>query len=167
MVKAAVRIAFLVLSLLLVASPIRANPISVGGIDVSWEHMGESIEFVLTAPTEGWVAVGFNAVDDIVGADLFMAATQDGETQAEHFYVAGRGDPRPINSVGRDSWIHSTVAETDDGKSTVTLRLSPDETSDRFAGLKAGETLYLILAYSVSADFDHHSRVRRHIQVTL
>ena len=116
--------------------------IDVAGMHVAWRFVDDAIEFTATAPTTGWVAVGFNTKDDIVGANLVMGAVQHGILQIADKYVVDFGDPRRF-------------------------RL-PITASDRYhLNLQPGTTLYLIAAYSMDDDFAHHSRMRKHVQITL
>ncbi len=161
------RVLLIFTSLLFFAGSLRANPITVEGMQVSWEHRDTSVEFVVKAPTKGWVAVGFNEVDSIVGAELIMAGVKGDETQSEHFYVVGPGDPRPVSSLNRVSMVTNAKGSVDKGAIEVTLRLDSGVDLNRSLSLRPGTRLYLILAYSVSPDFDHHSRMRRHVAVEL
>lgn len=147
--------------------PLGANPIETGGMTVSWEHREDGIEFSLTAPTTGWVAVGFNDSDDIVGADLVMARVESGQSEARHFYVVRAGDPRPVESLGESSIVRNVDGRISDGVVEVHVRLDPALGPGRSFDLSPGTNLYLIVAYSVSQDFDHHSRMRRHVEVEL
>lgn len=52
--------------------------IEVGGMTVEWSlQSGGRFICTVSAPTRGWVAVGFNTRDDIVGANLIMASVQN------------------------------------------------------------------------------------------
>ena len=142
-----------------------ANPVDVGGIRVQWRHSEDTVEFTVTAPTSGWVAVGFNEVDNIVGAELVMMRAEAGGVHASHRSVLGAGDDRPVELLGRGSAIVAADGAVASGRATFRLRLRHD--LGAAPSLAPGSELILILAYSVSPDFDHHSRVRRHIRVRL
>lgn len=142
-----------------------AHELEVDGMRISWSYREDEIEITLSAPTEGWVAVGFNTVDDIVGAELVMARTTGAETYAEHRYVVAPGDHRPVTSMGRLSMVKSAEGIVVDGRVEITLRLFPEHAALPEIRLNPGQRLYLILAYSVSPDFNHHSRMRRHVEV--
>ena len=154
-------------SLALFSVPLGANPIEVGGMSVSWDHRANGIEFHVVAPTLGWVAIGFNDVDNIVGADLIMARVQGGQSEARHLYVVAAGDPRPVESLGRPSIIQESDGRHRRGATEIRLRLDHAFGSGRSLNLTRGATLYVIVAYSESPDFDHHSRMRQHVLVEL
>ncbi len=48
--------------------------IGIEGMTVSWHFAEGFIDITATAPTRGWVAVGFNRRDEIVGTNLVMGA---------------------------------------------------------------------------------------------
>lgn len=142
-----------------------ANPVEAGGIRAQWRHREDTVEFTVTAPTTGWVAIGFNEVDSIVGAELVMMRAEAGGVYASHRNVLGAGDPRPVEQLGRASAVLAAGGAIASGRATFRLRLHHDLGAP--PSLAPGSELVLILAYSVSPDFDHHSRVRRHIRVRL
>mgnify|MGYP006290164479 FL=1 len=161
------RLALVVLAMALSAGRLHSDYLEAGGMRVSWVHHEHEVEFLVSAPTEGWVAVGFNKVDDIVGAELIMARILRGNSHAEHRYVVAPGDHRPVSTLGRPSMLRGAVGLISEARVHFTFRLQRPADSGQGVGLRPGERLYLIVAYSVSSDFDHHSRVRRHLEVVL
>ena len=161
------RIVLALSGLALFGVPLDASPVESGGMRVSWSHQNDEIVFALSAPTEGWVAIGFNTVNDIVGAELVMVRVTDAVAYAEHRYVVAPGDHRPVSSFGRSSAVRAVGGAVSGRRVDVDLRLATDLTPDSGVSLVPGQRLYLIMAYSVSPDFDHHSRMRRHVRVEL
>ncbi|MEM9397937.1 MAG: DOMON domain-containing protein [Pseudomonadota bacterium] len=141
--------------------------LEVADIQVDWKHRNGDIEFTIVAPTSGWVALGFNDVNSIVGAELIMANVKDGEAHAKHFYVVGPGNPKPVKSLGRESIVLDVEGEIANGTISMKLLLEDEIAGRAPLTLKSGENVFLIVAYSVSPDFDHHSRIREHISVKL
>ena len=146
---------------------VRAASLEIEGMQVAWEHRDGGIEFILEAPTQGWVAIGFNEVNSIVGADLIMAGIRDGQTRAEHLFVEDFGAPRPVRDLGRASKVRSVRAQLQGESIAVALLLDQLVNAELSRDLHSGREIYLIVAYSISPDFDHHSRMRRHLAVKL
>ena len=141
--------------------------IDVAGMHVAWRFIDDAIEFTATAPTTGWVAVGFNTKDDIVGANLVMGAVQHSILQIADKYVVDFGDPRMVTEIGGIDAIDQPFGYESHAQTTIRFRL-PITASDRYhLNLQPGTTLYLIAAYSMDDDFAHHSRMRKHVQITL
>ncbi len=153
---------FLMLSLLTVVNG--QSPLSVAGMDFTYVLQGDSVTLTLKAPTQGWVLVGFNDQAGIVGADLKMLGVKQGQGYASDQTVVGIGKhPNDAILAGRND-IRLLYAEEFKAYTQVTFRIP----------LRSGDSLdfqhqrdrpfWLILAYSVSDDWEHHSRVRRHLQ---
>jgi hypothetical protein len=140
--------------------------INSNGMSVRWRHIPEGVEFVVTGPTAGWVAIGFNDHDSIVGAELFMAAVQDGVGVAEHHRVVAVGLHPNVESMGVPSALSHAEVALDERGSTVAHFVVQAEYVPNVR-LTRGEMLWLIIAYSVAPEFDHHSRIRSHVRITM
>ncbi len=147
----------------------RAGSVTVEGIEVVWAFAGAFLTVTVSAPTDGWVAVGFNSRNDIVGSELFMAARRGEGPVAEHHLVTGAGVHPPVESLGRQSALVDFAVDEHSGmlRAGITARFTINPEYVRSVPLTPGGEVVLILAYSVSPDFDHHSRVRRHVAVVL
>ncbi len=147
------------------SEPIR-DVIEIEGMRVTSSRSASGVEFELVAETSGWVAIGVNERDAIVGSDLFMAAVQNGRGVAEHHIVTGPGvHPRAEELDRRSAIVASNVRFDESGRTTAHLVLDPDLVSGE--RLEAGVDVFLIAAWSIAPEFDHHSRVRRHVRVRL
>lgn len=125
-----------------------------------WEHDQESVRFHLTAHTVGWLAIGFTKDESIVNTNLIMARVVDGEAYGEDQYVIKAGQHPKVESLGVISRIFEISGEQKNGLTTISFSL-PSESLDRYHfDLSEGNTINVWLAYSVSGDFDHHSRKR-------
>ncbi len=144
-----------------------ANPIDVGGMHIAWSHGNGAITFDVNAPTTGWVAVGFNETDSIVGADLVLMRIVDGKVEVQNSFVVAAGDYRPVGEVGGVSIVLSTEGGLSDGRIAMRVVLDTRGAAPHHYALGPGSEIVLIAAYSVSPDFRHHSRMRRHVRVRL
>ena len=143
------------------------NSIEVGGMSISWHHESQSVHFTVEAPTTGWVAIGFNDTDDIVGADLIMMRVVNGIVETRNWSVVAAGDPRPVEERGGASIVIGADGRIEGESIHFEVSLRSDGETPLHFPLEPGSELFLIAAYSVSTDFDHHSRMRRHLRVTL
>lgn len=144
-----------------------ATPIVVNGVDVAWRLDGPTLQFTVSAPTAGWVALGLNSEDDIVGTELFMMRFTENGPEASHRYVSAVGDHRPVEQFGRDTIISELAGRRGRGSTEFTITLRVDCPYYQGPPLTSGAQPWLIVAYSASPDYDHHSRMREHVRIRL
>lgn len=135
-----------------------------------WQVVDDRLAVRLAAPTTGWVLVGFNDRPGLDGARLFFTRVRAGRVEAE----AHRTDfrfPAPfhqrIAAHGGVEDFRDLAGEIRDGvtRTRFTVPLVPN--GARHVPLSPGKRVYVILAWSVSDDFDHHSRMREAAWITL
>ncbi|NAY92355.1 hypothetical protein GTQ34_10525 [Muricauda sp. JGD-17] len=144
-----------------------AQEIQVERMKVSWQHHDEVVSFTASAPDDGWVALGFNSKDDIVGSNLIMVGVTGSKVTAEDFYVVSAGNPQPVKSLNSESQIINSSGSEENGITTVTFSIPIKAFDDYHFDLTKGRKLWLICAYSMEDEFDHHSRMRKHVEITL
>lgn len=144
-----------------------SSSITVRDMDIRWTEEADCWSFELSAPTTGWVALGFNQKNDIVHTNLIMTAVRQGAVSSEDFYVVGFGNPQPITKLGGSRAISELEGEEKNGHTTVRFSI-PKKANDQYHyDLKAGDEIWLICAYSRADEFDHHSMMRQHVKVRL
>ena len=142
--------------------------VNLNGMTFNYEILEDShIEISLEAPTKGWVGVGFNDHNDIVGSDLYLFHVVGQEAEALDMKVVGLGNPKIDSQLGGTHSVAVLKGQEVDGRTKVTFRL-PFPSSDPYDFRhELGKQFWLILAYSTHDEFDHHSRMRKHIPFTL
>jgi hypothetical protein len=144
-----------------------AKHLEVNGMTIDWQHRNDRVFFSLSAPTEGWVTLGFNEKDDIVGTNLIFCRVISGKVEVADHFVVGMGNHQPTEKVGGTSVFKDISGEEKGGKTTVSFSM-PVEASDKFHfDLTRGTSKWFICAFSAEDDFYHHSRMREHRQVKL
>ncbi|MEO1052848.1 MAG: DOMON domain-containing protein [Bacteroidota bacterium] len=143
------------------------NKVEVNGMTFQYEIKNEQLEITLEAPTTGWLGVGFNTDNNIVGSDLLLFHIVEGKTEGLDMYVKGFGDPREDKLIGGTDDIRIISGVESAGHSKVRFSI-PLQSKDQYDFKHvAGQDFWLILAYSVDDDFGHHSRMRKHIRYRL
>ncbi len=137
------------------------------GISLTYTIADKHLVCELKAETLGWVGVGFNTENSIVGSDLLLFNIVKGQASCVDLFVKSAGNPLPDEALGGKHTIELLDAE--EKSSTTKVKFSiPLSSGDPFDFKhEMGKRFWLILAYSVADDFKHHSRVRRHIPITL
>ena len=138
--------------------------VSIQGMELSYALRSDSIDITLSAPTRGWVGIGFNKVNSIVGSDLMLFHIVENKSEVLDMFVLSAGNPKPdVELGGSTTAVIKQALET--GNRTVIDFSMPLHSKDPYDfPLEPGKDFWLILAYSTHDEFDHHSRMRRHIQ---
>lgn len=133
------------------------------GITFTYEILDDDLKCTLTAPTNGWIGVGFNDKDSIVGSDLLLFNIVDGKPSSTDLFVKATGNPVRDEDNGGKNTITILGGTEKDSSTTVTFSIPIDSGDHNDFLHQVDKETWLILAYSVDDDFRHHSRVRKHI----
>ncbi|MEM7573215.1 MAG: hypothetical protein AAF433_09955 [Bacteroidota bacterium] len=140
----------------------------LGPMQYRWEHRGDRVFFEVISPDDGWIVLGLNQQDNIVGASLFFGGQRNEEQYFAERYVTGFGENSSFAELGWASKIADvSVTTTADDRERLSFSLPHQPVADYEYDLSPGQSVWLILAYSVSDDLGHHSRFRQHVQVRL
>jgi len=143
------------------------NSVTKNEMQVSWSHSNESIEFIMRAPTTGWVTIGFNDKDEITNAYLLMGRIVGDKAELMEHYTVSPGKYKSLLEMGESSSIQYVKGTEADHNTSITFSL-PQQARNKYGkNLTKEMTYYLIMAYSVSDDFQHHSSMRTSLQVQL
>ncbi len=141
--------------------------LKVEGFELEWSHTDDQIAFSLKAPTEGWVAIGFTEGSNIVDTNLIQGRVKNGSIVIEDQFVTGFGKHPTVESLGVPSRISNLRGEEYNGVTTISFSIKQKKLDELHYDLSEGKEINVWLAYSVSDDFDHHSRKRILRKITL
>ncbi|MEL6193379.1 MAG: DOMON domain-containing protein [Bacteroidota bacterium] len=163
-----VRLASLFLLSFLVFNTAHAQKqVEVGGMTVTWSYEGEKLKMELTAPNDGWVALGFNHKNDIKDTHLLMFTYENGNSLINDLYVKAAGNPVPVKEMFNDKADVSYECAEQGKVTKVSFTIDAATYPDYSTSIKEGTKLWLICAFSEDDDFAHHSMMRKHVEVTL
>ena len=137
------------------------------GMTIQWRYQNERVYFDVSAPTEGWLTIGFNENKGIVGAYLLMANVIGERAQVVEHYTMDQGKYLPIESLGMEPQVLDVDGSQTSGKTKVKFSIPIQKNNKYQKDLTKGSQYTLILAYSRADDFQHHSMMRTHIPITL
>ena len=84
---------------------------------VSWKMDKEYIHFEMEAPTNGWVAIGFNETTSLAGTYLLMGRIRNGKSEVVEHYTENPGNYKPIADLGI---LNKVISITGDEKENLT-----------------------------------------------
>lgn len=140
--------------------------IRADGVVFDWRHKRNRLFARMEAPTTGWVAVGFNTETTLAGT-RFVIATGSGPDMHAEEHVAEPPNHRRVEELGLTPAVADLALEIEDGKSRLSFSLPHRFADTPTPVLSPGQKSFLMLAWSLAPDFDHHSAWRRHFETTL
>lgn len=132
-----------------------------------WAVEGENLHMILSAPTEGWVAVGFNPSKVMKDADYKLAYVQGSDTVIEDHFGTGLFGHKIDSSIGGSSNFELINGSESDGITTVEFTM-PLNSGDEFDSiLEEGDEVKVLLAYGSSDDLSRKHKKRTSIIIEL
>ena len=137
------------------------------GMTVKWEIVDDQLHVEMSAPTEGWVTVGFNENSNITGAYLLMGRVRNGKAEVVEHFTSSPGNYQPISNYKVPNQVKD-IKGSENGKNTeLTFKIPIAAASKYHKHLTKGSTWSMIMAYSLEDDFQHHSIRRTSVSIKL
>ena len=155
------------LSTLSLAQNNAPNRVEKNGMIVSWQMLENDIQITMTAPTDGWVAIGLNPKNQLAGSSFMMGRVVDGKGEVVDFYTIKPGDVHPVEKLGGKTAVGQVKGAEYNGNTSITFNLDANPGGDFHHKLSAGSTFFMHIAYSQDDDFAHHSMMRTVVEIRL
>lgn len=146
---------------------INSNTVSFRGMTVAWSFEADRIHFKLSAPTDGWVAIGFNQHEGIQDTYLIMGRVANKRVEVVEHYTLSPGNYQPILELGETEQVRNIRGGAEVGITQLSFSLPLKAKGQYQKDLFQGMEYYLIMAYSQEDDFQHHSIMRKHVPIQL
>jgi hypothetical protein len=127
--------------------------VEIKGITFKWEIVGENINIILTAPTNGWVAVGFNPSKMMKDADILIGYVKNGEVFMEDHFGSGNTKHKADTDLGGTEDITVTGGSEMEEKTTLKFSIPLHSRDANDQRLEKGEEYKVIFAYGKKDDF--------------
>ncbi len=132
-----------------------------------WQITDGRLHCKLTAPTEGWVAVGFNPQKGLAGTNLIMGCVENGILTLEDRFIVKPGLHKSKLELGSPDNLDDKAGWEAFGMTSISFTI-PLEASDPYShSLKPGQLCHILLAYSLEDNFLHHSLRRTSLGIIL
>lgn len=143
--------------------------VEAGGMSIEWRITGPNLEMRLTAPTTGWVSVGFNPSVMMKDADYILAYVRNGQGVVSDDFGNGPTMHRPDTDLGGKANVELVSASEQAGATTVQFRI-PLESGDKYDKvLKPGAQVKLLWAFGPDGadNFTSRHKARGSLSITL
>ena len=142
----------------------QGGSLNMHGMELSYALRGDSVDITLSAPTRGWIGIGFNDQNSIVKSDLLLFHVVNGRTESVDMYVVGAGNPKKDIASGGQHSARVKKGQENRSKTTVHFSIALRSRDPYDYQHQLAEDFWLILAYSTHDEFAHHSRMRKHVK---
>ena len=116
-------------------------------VELEWKVDGEKIVFVMSAPTTGWVAVGFDPDRAMKGADMIFGFVEGGEAEISDHYGDGLFSHKADTALGGSKDVRLIEGSEENGRTTLRFSV-PIDSGDQFdRSLTPGEIHTVLFAY--------------------
>ncbi len=143
------------------------HSISVDQMHFSWSVAGDQLAVQVSAPTRGWVGVGFNPTDMMKGARIVIGYVKDGKPEISNDFGVGVTRHQPVEQLGGKASVTVVGGSETETTTTLEFRLPLKSTGTHGQSIDpAGETT-LMLAYGPSDSFLMQHQYEREVKVNL
>ncbi|MBN1594311.1 hypothetical protein JW933_00145 [candidate division FCPU426 bacterium] len=140
------------------------NVIEKSGFTFKWKIVEADLECEVSAPTEGWVAVGFNPEKPKMDkSNLIIGFVKDGELSiADHHAKGWRHVADKENNILKSS------GEEKDGQTSLAFTIPmANDANGEDAALAAGQKIHLLLAQGNGDNFKKQHKKKTMLEITL
>ena len=123
------------------------------GMTLRWRVDGDMAEFIVTAPEQGWVGVGFDPESVMRGADIIIGYVEaDGTVVIEDHWGDALTSHRPDTELGGTDDVEIIGGERTNSGTMLHFRRPLDSGDQYDRPLTPGENHTIMLAYGPAAD---------------
>lgn len=139
------------------------------GVTLTMRLEPDSIHISLSAPTTGWVSVGFEPSRVMKDADIYIGYVADGVPRLRDDFGTGNTSHAPDTTLGGESSFSNLHGTESEGVTSISFTIARDS-GDRFDKvLAAGRSYKVLLGYGPngSDDFTTYHRWVKSVELTL
>jgi len=144
------------------------HEVEAKNITFAWKVEGDSLAVKLSAETEGWVAIGFNPVKEMKGANLILGYVKDGKVTLEDDFGSGENSHKSDSKLDGTSDVTVVGGEEKDGWTTIefTIPLDSGDKNDTKIDVNGENTVLLAYGGGLDSFFVKH-KYRTALKVNL
>jgi hypothetical protein len=137
-----------------------------GDMQLDWKVNGANAEFRISAPTTGWVAVGFDPSSRMKDANLIIGYVgADGPVARDDFGVAATSHAPDEGYSGSADHITALEGSEQDGRTELRFTLPLDSGDPRDTVLVPGGEHTVILAYGTEDELSAYHAKRTTMKI--
>lgn len=130
------------------------------GYRFAWQVDGDAVNVRISAPTTGWVAVGFEPSRAMQDADMRFGFVADGAVEMEDHFGTSAISHEADTALGGSNDLSAVSGSETEGRTTLSFTM-PLETGDEYDTALSPET-EVILIYAYGGD-GQDNYTRKHV----
>ena len=129
-----------------------AHEVQAKKMSFAWTVNGDKLQVKLSAPTKGWVAIGFNPTEAMKGANFIIGYVKDGKATLTDHFGADINEHKADTKLGgtEDATLVSGTEEGDKTTIEFTMPLGSSDANDNKIDVNADTVV--LLAYGIDRD---------------
>ncbi len=143
------------------------SQITALSITLQWRVLGTDLEVIVSAPTTGWVAVGFNPSSRMKDANIILAKVENGAPVARDDFGIALTQHASDESSGGVNDVTNLSGTESAGQTEMTYTIPLDSGDQYDRALVPGTSYKVLLSYSTSDSFEQKHTVRTSVTITL
>ena len=120
---------------------------------IKWKIEGSTISVKVSAPTSGWVAVGFDPTSRMKDANIVIGYVENGEVFIRDDYGSATTAHEADTAAGGTDNLSNTSGTETNGTTEIAFTMPLDSGDSRDRILKEGTSYTIIMAYGSSDSF--------------
>ena len=145
-----------------------SHKIEVEKIVFQWQIDGKSIHIQLSAPTTGWVGIGFNPSDGMKDANIVLGYVKKGKVKVSDEFGTQRKQHKKDTRLGGAKNITDINGTEKNGVTTISFTMPLDSGDAKDQPLAIDKDTYVLLAHGSGRDsFNSRHKVNAELNVNL
>lgn len=140
----------------------------VGDMEVRWQVDDGNLYFEVSAPTSGWIAVGFNPEKKMKDADVIIGCVKEGgEVVIEDHFGTSMVSHTLDTELGGENQINDPEGSEENGVTTLKFVIPLDSGDAYDTVMVPGNTYTMIVAFGADDNMKQRHSFRDHIEFEL
>lgn len=135
------------------------------GILLRWKVRGRDLELYLEAPTDGWLAVGFNPSNGMQDANFIIGYVKDGEMFLRDDFGTWFSSHDSDESLGGTDDVTPVSGSEEEGVTALAFSIPLDSGDEHDGAITLGEPTTVLLAYGAKDDYRGMHRKKTKVSV--
>ena len=137
------------------------------GVTFNWAVQEETLYVKLSAPTKGWIAVGFEPSKMMKDADIIIGYVKGTDIVIEDHFGFRPTSHRPDEEIGGTNDVTILGGTEDNGSTTLEFSIPLDSMDTFDRRLEKGKRYKVIVAYGKKDNLETYHKKRGSFEITL